>query len=95
MINFPLSKITSFNKLMRGGRLLLGFSCLLIAAGAQGGQAQGIQPLPSPWQSTVVGDAAPSGSASYTNGGFTLSASGADIQDTADAFRFLDQSVTG
>ena len=53
------------------------------------------QSLPAPWQSSVVGDAAPAGSASYVNGVFTSAAAGADIQDRADAFRFVDQTVTG
>lgn len=52
------------------------------------------QLLPAPWQSSVVGDA-PAGAASYTDGVFTSAASGADIQDRADAFRFVDQSAAG
>ncbi len=53
------------------------------------------QTPPAPWQSSVVGDAAPAGSASYTDGVFTNSAAGADIQDHADAFRFVDQPAAG
>ena len=88
------------NKIIRGGWLLhLSCLCLLTLASAHGGLAQGAQdvspPLPAPWQSTAVGAAAPSGSASYVDGFFTSTAAGADIQDKADAFRFIDQPFTG
>ncbi|MGI4790990.1 MAG: hypothetical protein ACRYFS_19350 [Janthinobacterium lividum] len=73
-------------------QIFVRFSCLCFLAfvGTYGSRAQGADTLPTPWQSTVIGDAAPSGSVSYGDGSFTLSASGADVQDIADAFRFTD-----
>ena len=86
---------------IRGGWLLLRFSCLtlLAIASPHAGLTQIPQnanlSLPSPWQSAIVGEAAPPGSASYADGTFTSAAAGADIQNKADAFRFIDQSITG
>jgi regulation of enolase protein 1 (concanavalin A-like superfamily) len=51
--------------------------------------------LPSPWTSQDVGNVALAGSASFLNGTFTLSGSGADIWLAADAFRFAYQTMTG
>jgi uncharacterized repeat protein (TIGR03806 family) len=54
-----------------------------------------IPTLPSPWDNTDIGAVGQGGSASYTNGVFTITGSGADIFDTADAFQFVYQSWTG
>ncbi len=51
--------------------------------------------LPSPWLTTVIGSVGISGSAGYNNGTFTISASGNDIWNTADAFRYVYQPVNG
>jgi lysophospholipase L1-like esterase/regulation of enolase protein 1 (concanavalin A-like superfamily) len=53
------------------------------------------QSLPAPWQSAAVGDAAPVSVHTSADGAFTSSAAGRDIQDAADAFGFIFQSVTG
>lgn len=50
--------------------------------------------LPVPWQSSDVGPVGVKGSASYTNGSFTLQGSGVDIWDNADSFRFVYQPMT-
>ena len=52
-------------------------------------------PLPSPWLTTVIGSVGIAGSAGYNNGTFTISASGSDIWNTADAFRYVYQPVNG
>ena len=46
-------------------------------------------PVPYPWLTRDVGSVGLAGSASFTNGVFTVTGSGADIQNTADAFRFV------
>ena len=51
--------------------------------------------LPSAWQAQDSGSAGVGGSAYYTNGVFTVTGSGADIQGTADAFRYVYMSVNG
>ncbi|GEM_PF-1291116 len=51
--------------------------------------------LPSPWQTQDIGAVAATGSASYSNGVFTVKGSGADIWDTADEFRFVYQTLNG
>jgi alpha-glucosidase len=92
MINFVS------NRLLRVRLALLRFSCacLLVTASVPGTQAQDAASLlPAPWQSAVVGDVTPTGAMSQKGDAFTLSAAGADIQDAADAFRFLDQSAAG
>lgn len=51
--------------------------------------------VPSPWQSSDIGSPGVAGGALYANGIYTLSASGADIWGTADAFRYTYQFGTG
>jgi fibronectin type 3 domain-containing protein/regulation of enolase protein 1 (concanavalin A-like superfamily) len=52
-------------------------------------------PLPSPWVAQDVGAVGVAGSAGYGNGVFTVTASGADIWGSDDAFRFVYVSVAG
>jgi endonuclease/exonuclease/phosphatase family metal-dependent hydrolase len=59
------------------------------------GTPQPVDPLPSPWQSADIGAVGPSGSARYASGTFTVEAGGTDIWDTADAFRYIYQPLTG
>ncbi|HUR33036.1 MAG TPA: phospholipase D-like domain-containing protein [Vicinamibacterales bacterium] len=51
--------------------------------------------LPSPWLTQDVGAVGVTGNASYSNGVFTVAGAGADIWGTADAFRYVYQSVNG
>jgi hypothetical protein len=51
--------------------------------------------LPSPWNSADVGQVGVTGSASYSNGTFTLKGSGVDIWDAADSFRYAYQPLNG
>lgn len=51
--------------------------------------------LPSGWSSQDVGSVGLVGSASYTNGTFTLRGSGSDIWSTADSFQFVYQNLNG
>jgi hypothetical protein len=51
--------------------------------------------LPSPWVSAGVGSVTPAGSATYTNGTFTVKGAGADIWGNADAFHYVYQPVNG
>jgi hypothetical protein len=51
--------------------------------------------LPSPWQNRDIGTVGVAGSASYSSGTFTVNGSGADIWDTADAFHFVYQTLSG
>jgi regulation of enolase protein 1 (concanavalin A-like superfamily) len=51
--------------------------------------------LPSPWASRDIGPSSVSGTASYSNGVFTLRGSGADVWGTSDAFRYAYQPLTG
>ena len=51
--------------------------------------------LPYPWQSQDVGSVGLSGDANGSNGVFTVTGSGDDIWNAADAFRFVYTSVTG
>jgi endoglucanase len=51
--------------------------------------------LPYPWQTQDVGAVGVTGSASYSSGLFQVAGAGADIQGTADAFRFVYVPATG
>ncbi len=59
-----------------------------------GGGGSGSE-LPSPWVEQDVGGVGLAGSAQYANGTFTVSASGADIWGSADAFHYVYQPWTG
>ncbi len=52
-------------------------------------------PVPSPWLTQDVGSVGAAGSASYSNGVFTVAGAGADIWGTADAFRYVYQGTSG
>jgi phosphatidylserine/phosphatidylglycerophosphate/cardiolipin synthase-like enzyme len=56
-------------------------------AGAGGGGGT----LPAPWASQDVGNVGTAGSASYSNGTFTVRGAGANIWGTSDSFRFVYQ----
>ena len=49
----------------------------------------------SPWNNADIGAVGQMGSADYSNGIFTVSGSGADIFDNADAFQFVYQPWSG
>lgn len=51
--------------------------------------------IPSPWVTSDIGSVGATGSASYSGGTFTLTASGADIWGTSDAYRSVHQSISG
>lgn len=51
--------------------------------------------LPSPWATVDIGAVASAGSASHDNGTFTINASGADVFDFADEFRYVYQPFSG
>ena len=51
--------------------------------------------VPSPWLTRDIGAVGLAGGASFTNGKFTVTGSGADIGGTADEFRFAHLSATG
>jgi len=52
-------------------------------------------PLPSPWLTSDVGAVGLAGSATYSNGVFTIKGAGADIWGSADSFRFVYQTLAG
>ena len=54
-----------------------------------------VLPLPGQLTNIVVNPVNPIGTANYTNGVFTITGSGEDIQGTADAFEFVCQPLTG
>ena len=51
--------------------------------------------VPSPWTNQDVGSTGLAGTASYSNGVFTVSGAGADIWGTADAFQYVSQTTSG
>ena len=51
--------------------------------------------LPSPWTDSDVGSPATAGSASYSNGVFTVNGGGSDIWGTTDQFNYVSQPLTG
>jgi hypothetical protein len=52
-------------------------------------------PLPTRWNTQDIGDINFAGSACYEDGVYSISASGADIWDYADAFRYTYRTITG
>ncbi|MFL6196270.1 MAG: hypothetical protein ACJ75H_18965, partial [Thermoanaerobaculia bacterium] len=51
--------------------------------------------LPAPWRSADIGTVGPAGGATASGGTFTLEAGGTDVWDTADAFHYVYQTLTG
>jgi len=51
--------------------------------------------LPVPWAQTDIGSVTFAGTGSFAAGTFTVTGSGADIWDAADAFHFVYQPLTG
>jgi phosphatidylserine/phosphatidylglycerophosphate/cardiolipin synthase-like enzyme len=51
--------------------------------------------LPSGWSTSDVGSTGAAGSASYSNGTFTVTGAGADVWGTADAFRYAYTTLAG
>jgi enterochelin esterase-like enzyme/fibronectin type 3 domain-containing protein/regulation of enolase protein 1 (concanavalin A-like superfamily) len=74
-------------------------SALNNLAGESGNSAQAsatpILNVPSPWLTRDIGTVGLSGGASYTNGVFTVTGSGDDIWNSADAFRFVYVTNSG
>ena len=58
-------------------------------------QTTGGGALPSGWTSQDIGSVGQTGSASYMSGTWTLQGGGADIWNSADAFRFAYKTLTG
>jgi regulation of enolase protein 1 (concanavalin A-like superfamily) len=55
----------------------------------------GSSSLPAPWTDSDVGNPTPAGSASYSNGVFTVNGSGNDIWGSTDQFNYVSRSLTG
>ena len=51
--------------------------------------------LPSPWLTADIGNAGVTGSSIYVNGAFTVFGAGADIYNSADAFRYVYMNGSG
>jgi glucuronoarabinoxylan endo-1,4-beta-xylanase len=78
---------------------VVGDSCFYVVSavndGGESGHSAEVSVLPHPWETQDVGATGLAGSA-YTSGGtFTLTGSGSDIWDTADAFRYVYTQVAG
>ena len=68
----------------------------LTSTGASGGEPTGLLTgLPSPWETQDIGPVGMAGSASYSDGLFTIKGAGADIAGAADAFRYMHQLSSG
>ena len=53
------------------------------------------QPLPAGWSDADVGNTSAPGSATYSNGTFTVRAAGADVWGTSDAFHYATMRLNG
>jgi len=51
--------------------------------------------LPSGWSDTDIGTPAVAGSASFSNGVFTVNGSGSDVWSTSDSFNYASESLSG
>jgi regulation of enolase protein 1 (concanavalin A-like superfamily) len=63
--------------------------------GGTGGGGGGGTTLPSPWVDVDLGSVGAAGSASYSNGTFTVNGSGADIWGSTDSFNYVYRSLSG
>src|SRR5436190_15992963 len=83
----------------RATRSLLLLSCLALmncGGGSKGGGVhQSAGNLSAGWLSQDVGSVGGAGAVNYSTGQYAVAGSGADIWDSADAFRFVYRSLTG
>jgi len=69
--------------------------------GDSGASSRAVAPAPAPapasgaWSSKDIGAVGQSGGTTLSSGTFTVSASGTDIWDAADAFQFVSQALSG
>ncbi len=68
---------------------------ILPSTDGSGGGGGGGGSLPSPWADSDIGAVSSAGSATYSSGTFSVTATGADIWGTADAFHYVYQTFTG
>lgn len=61
----------------------------------EGPNSSEVNATPLPWQTQDVGSVGIAGNVAFTNGIYTVTGSGADIQSTADAFRYLYLPASG
>jgi fibronectin type 3 domain-containing protein len=54
-----------------------------------------LMPLSASWLDGDIGNPAPAGSTTFSNGTFTVTAGGSDIWNTSDAFHYVYQPLTG
>ena len=54
-----------------------------------------VRPLPGAFVGVDIGDVGSPGGVTYSNGVFTISGSGEDIEGTADAFYFVHEPLEG
>jgi hypothetical protein len=62
---------------------------------SDGGSTPPPTDLPPPWVSVDVGAVGPAGSATHTNGTFTVRGGGADVWGTTDAFHYAYRPLSG
>jgi hypothetical protein len=67
----------------------------VVASATFDGVAVGSAELPGPWAHDDIGAVGQTGSAGESDGAFTVSGSGADIWNTADAFHYVYQPLEG
>ena len=57
--------------------------------------APGSGTVPTPWTNQDIGDVGVTGSATFSNGAFTVAGGGLDIWGTADAFQYVSHPMAG
>jgi regulation of enolase protein 1 (concanavalin A-like superfamily) len=68
---------------------------LIVVAALAPVRSSSAQSLPSGWSTSDIGAVGAAGSATYNGGTFTVSGAGADIWNSADAFRFVYTTLAG
>jgi endonuclease/exonuclease/phosphatase family metal-dependent hydrolase/regulation of enolase protein 1 (concanavalin A-like superfamily) len=68
---------------------------VIISPQQVGGAAGAAQTLPAPWTSQDIGSVGLAGTASESDGVFTIRGAGADIWGSADSFHFMSQPLSG
>ena len=83
--------------LSRRGRLLPGFAASLLASvlAASAAHSATAPGLPSGWDSLDIGTSLPGSVMVQSNGAWSISASGADIWNLGDAFRYTYTKMAG
>ena len=87
--------VAKTNATVKNSSLVAASATWNFTTGGSGGGTPPPSSLPSPWATQDIGSVGVAGSASSSNGTFTVAGAGSDIWGSADSFRYAYQTLSG